>query len=149
MAVYVSRAQRKRKAIILAVATALIGLVLGWVIGRSQVPTIGSRVTSVQESAGELASRIDALTIEYRQAIEGQGDTIQGGVLDAIDGIRSDTLHELDRAPWITQDDRDALTDAITALGAAAKNEVPVTQFEEQATSTSALLRTTFDLTPA
>ena len=37
--------------------------------------------------ADTLGTRLEALTIEYEQALTGTGDTVKAGVLDALDLI--------------------------------------------------------------
>ena len=144
MAVYVSVGRRRRNTVLLACLTAILGLASGWAIGHAQAPNLASQTASVQRTAGDLASRVGALPIEYAQAITGNGDTLQGGVLDALAGIKRDTLHELDRAPWIGQHQRDALIDRLSALAAAAKAMVTKVEFATACTDAAGLITTTY-----
>src|SRR5262245_54788198 len=99
MALYVPQSRRRRTAAILAAATLLVGLVVGYVVGRSSATTATEASTAVHAEADTLGTRIEALTIEYEQAVSGTGDTIQGGVLDALDGIDSDLDSLIEEAP--------------------------------------------------
>ena len=78
-----------------------LGVVGGLLIGRATVTTTAERIDHVRAAGEDLATRVEALTIEYEQAVAGQGDTITGGVLDALAGIRHDTTAVADDAPWL------------------------------------------------
>jgi hypothetical protein len=115
MAIYVSTARRKRNTLIIAALTGVIGLAMGWVIGHNKAPSIPGRVHDVQQDADRLASRIESQQIHYDKVLSGDGD-LKLDVLDSVDEIRTDLLKTLDRAPWIGQNTRDRLTDAVAAL---------------------------------
>src|SRR5262245_44615713 len=108
MALYVSRAQRTRRTVILVAAAALVAFGLGWAYGRQQVPSIDDRVAEVRAEATDAATSIERLDIEYEQAVSG-GDTVQAGVLEPLDDLRVSLQEEMDRAPWITVAQRAAL----------------------------------------
>jgi hypothetical protein len=150
MAIYVSTARRKRNMLIIAALTGLIGLVLGWVIGHNQAPSIPGRVRAVQQDADRLASRIESQQIHYDKVLSGEGN-LKLDVLDSVDEIRTDVLRTLDRAPWVGQRSRDQLSDAVSSLSTQASAKLTSEQFATTIADAAALVRTTLgggDSTP-
>ena len=149
MAMYIPLSRRRRNAALLAVATLVAGLVVGFVVGRSSATTASEAARDVRARGDELASHVAALTIEYDQAIgadqtAGGTDTIQGGVLDALDLVDSDLDQLIEDAPWIGTAQADALHAATAAVRTAATNKVTADEFETVADTTATAIRTTF-----
>jgi len=149
MAMYIPLSRRRRNAALIAVATLVAGLVVGFVVGRSSATTASEAARDVRARGDELASHVAALTIEYDQAIgadqtAGGTDTIQGGVLDALDLVDSDLDQLIKDAPWIGGAQSDALHAATAAVRAAATNKVTADEFETVADTTATAIRTTF-----
>jgi hypothetical protein len=123
------------------VATALValavGVAAGLLIGRSTVTTAQERAQQVRREAVDLATRVQALTIEYDQAIAAQGDTMEAGVVDPMQGIIADADRTMDRAVWLGAEDRTTVDDALQAVRQAAIDRVPADQFAT-ATATAA-----------
>jgi hypothetical protein len=142
MAIYVSTARRKRNTLLVAAVTALAGLVLGWVIGHNQAPSISGRVQSVQRDAEQLAARVESQQIHYDKVLGGDGD-LKLDVLDSVDELRKDLLRTLDRAPWVDQRGRDDLTDAVSALSTQASAKVTPAQYATTISEVAALVRAT------
>jgi hypothetical protein len=118
MALYVSVGTRRRRAIVAVVLAAVVAFVLGLLIGRQQVPSIGDRVDDVRETADEIATGIERLDIEYEQVLAGT-DTAEAGVLEPLDDLRVSLIGNLDDAPWITPSTRSSLLDGLAAVGSA------------------------------
>ena len=74
---YIPLSRRRRNATLVALATLVVGLVVGIVVGRSAAVTASEAASSVRSKGDTLGTRIEALTIEYDQAIAGTGDTVQ------------------------------------------------------------------------
>jgi len=149
MAMYIPLSRRRRNAALIAVATLVAGLVVGFVVGRSSATTASEAARDVRARGDELASHVAALTIEYDQAIgadqtAGGTDTIQGGVLDALDLVDSDLDQLIKDAPWIGSAQSDALHAATAAVRAAATDKVTADEFETVADTTATAIRTTF-----
>jgi len=149
MAMYIPLSRRRRNAALLAVATLVAGLVVGFVVGRSSATTASEAARDVRARGDELASHVAALTIEYDQAIgadqtAGGTDTIQGGVLDALDLVDSDLDQLIEDAPWIGTAQADELHAATAAVRTAATNKVTADEFETVADTTATAIRTTF-----
>jgi hypothetical protein len=145
VALYIPASRRRRNAILLAVGCAVVALVLGYLIGRQATPSVSAQVAAAQTDGQELATRLEALPIEYDQALAGTGeDTIQGGTLDALDGIQHDTIRTMDRAPWIQAAERAKVLDAIAATSQAARDRATSPVFLAAVTAAAAEVRTAF-----
>ena len=108
-------------------------------------PSVSAQVAAAQADGQELATRLEALPIEYDQALAGTGeDTIQGGTLDALDGIQRDTIRTMDRAPWIQAAERAKVLDAIAATSQAARDRATSPAFLAAVTAAAAEVRTAF-----
>lgn len=146
MALYVPLSRRRRNAAIVAVATLLLGLVVGFLVGRSTAVTASEATSAVKAEADTLATRIEALTIEYDQAISGGGDTIQGGVIDALNGIEADLDSLIAEAQWLGPTQIARLHAAVNEVTAAANDAVSTDDFASTATTSAATIRETFGL---
>lgn len=144
MALYVPLSRRRRNATIVALATLLAGLVGGFLVGRSTGVTPVERASAVRSEGDTLGTRLEALTIEYEQALGGTGDTIQGGVLDALDIFDVDLDQLIDQAPWLGQTQIDTLHHASVEVRHAAEDEVSTNEFSSIANSSATVVRSTF-----
>ena len=144
MALYVPQSRRRRNAALVAVATLLAGLVVGFLVGRSSAVTASEAAAQVKSQADTLATRVEALTIEYDQAVSGAGDTIQAGVIDALDGIDRD-LEALTRdAPWLGAAQIAALHAVTAAVRRAANDTVSTDAFGSVVSDSASTIRATF-----
>ena len=143
---YIPLSRRRRNALLLALTTLLVGLVVGVVVGRSAAVTASEAATQVRARGDTLGTRIEALTIEYDQAIAGTGDTVQHGVLDALDLVEGDMNKLIADSPWLGVAQKQRLHDAITAVRTAAASRVDTGTFGDLAAKTAALIRETFGL---
>ena len=141
---YIPLSRRRRNATLVALATLLVGLVVGVVVGRTAAVTASEAAKQVRARGDTLGTRIEALTIEYEQAIAGTGDTVQSGVLDALDLVEADMNKLIVDSPWLGVIQRQKLHDAITAVRTAATNRVDPDAFSDIAANTAGLIRETF-----
>lgn len=129
MALYVSEARRARRTFIIAVCVGVSALVIGWAVGRQQVPNITERVSEVRSDAKRIAAALERLDIEYEQVLAGK-DSLQAGVLDPVaSDVRTPLQRTLDRAPWVTAAQRASVLDVLAAVESAAKRKVSVDEF--------------------
>ena len=147
MAVYVSVAKRRRRAVVLAMGTLVIGLLVGFAIGTTRTKSVDDRVQSVHTDADEMATRLVALDIEYRDALGGGSDDFDASVIAPLGKIQTDAVHLLDRAAWITADQRDQVLDKIARLVVVAKARTPADGFLAGLDDAAALVRATFGVT--
>ncbi|HEY0519797.1 MAG TPA: hypothetical protein VGC84_09930, partial [Ilumatobacteraceae bacterium] len=135
---------RRRNAALVALATLLVGLIVGIVAGRSTAITASEAARDVRAKGDTLGTRIEALTIEYEQAIAGTGDTVQAGVLDALDLVDADIDKLIVRSPWLGKAQIQSLHDATKAVRTAAESRVSPDDFSQVAANTATLIRDTF-----
>ena len=141
---YVPLSRRRRNATIVALATLLVGLIVGVVVGRSTAITASEAAQDVRAKGDTLGTRIEALTIEYDQAIAGTGDTVQAGVLDALDRVVADIDKLIAVSPWLGIAQIQALHDSTDTVRTAAEDTIDPAGFADIATKTAHLLRDTF-----
>ncbi|MGE0137700.1 MAG: hypothetical protein AB7L17_07565 [Ilumatobacteraceae bacterium] len=122
MALYVSLATRRRRAIVAVAVAALVAFGAGLLVGRQQVPSIDDRVGDVRDKAAEIATGIERLDIEYEQVLAGT-DTATSGVVEPLDELRVSLIADLDDAPWIATSTRSSLLDSLAAVESAVKAE--------------------------
>ncbi|MEO8696011.1 MAG: hypothetical protein ABI658_20990 [Acidimicrobiales bacterium] len=144
MAVYVSLAKRRRHTAVVAVATLVVGLVIGFAIGTTRTTSLDDRVQAVHTDADRLATRLVALDIEYRDALAGGGDDFDTSVTAPLAKVQADTVHLLDRAPWVGADQRGEVLDKIAKLAVLAKARTAADDFLTALNDASALVRSTF-----
>ena len=141
---YIPLSRRRRNAALVALATLLVGLIVGVVVGRSTAITASEAAQDVRTTGDTLGTRIEALTIEYDQAISGTGDTVEAGVLDALDLVQADIDKLIDESPWLGTAHIQQLHDATTELRTAAENRVDPGDFTDIASRTAAFVRDMF-----
>jgi hypothetical protein len=141
---YIPLSRRRRNATLVALATLIVGLVAGVVVGRSTAITASEAARDVRARGDTLGTRVEALTIEYEQAIAGTGDTVEAGVLDALDRIDADIDKLVADSPWLGTSQVQALHDSTAAVRAAGENRVTTGAFADVAGTTAASIRTTF-----
>jgi len=144
MAVYVSLAKRRRRAAVVAIAALVIGLLIGFAIGTTRTKSVDDRVQAVQSDAENVATRLVALDIEYRDALSGGADDLDSSVTKPLEEIQSDTVRMLDRAPWVGPDARGAVLDKIAKLSVLAKARAAPDAFLSALNDASAQVRSTF-----
>jgi hypothetical protein len=141
---YIPLSRRRRNATLVALATLLVGLVAGVLLGRSAAVTASEAAHEVRAKGDTLGTRIEALTIEYDQAIAGTGDTVQGGVLDALALVETDLDKLIDESPWLGIAQTTALHASTAAVRTAAESRVDTDEFADIAAKTAAQIRETF-----
>jgi hypothetical protein len=150
MALYVPPARRRRRLVLVASACLLVGIGGGYLVGQASVTTTSEQVARVQADGDQIATRIEALTIEYEQAVNGTGDTIQGGVLQPLQGIEREVQRVLAAAIWLGPTARDTVNRAIGDVRAAAGQKALPDDFADRTAAAAAAIRTTLGVeTPA
>jgi hypothetical protein len=141
---YIPLSRRRRNATLVALATLLVGLVAGVLLGRSAAVTASEAAREVRAKGDTLGTRIEALTIEYDQAIAGIGDTVEGGVLDALVLVDIDLDKLIADSPWLGIAQTNALHAATADVRTAAEDRVSTDDFADIASRTATLIRATF-----
>ena len=140
MALYISASRRFRRTLVIAVAAAVVAFAVGWLIGHQQVPSIADRVTGVQQDGESQATGLERLGIEYQQVLAGTDD-LDSSVLQPLDDLRAELQSTMDRAPWLTSDERAAMLDAVSQVRQNAVDGVPLDSFTASATAAATLIR--------
>jgi hypothetical protein len=111
MALYVPQSRRRRRLVLVATGTAIVGLVVGAGLGRLSAPTVDDRVQSVRNAAKDTASGLQVISLHAEVAAVGAGGT--DGVLQRTSRELAD---EFDRAPWVDPGQRHIVLQALANL---------------------------------
>jgi hypothetical protein len=149
MALYIPASRRRRNALLLALAALVVGLALGYLVGKAGEPSFAGDVRSAQHTADDLATQLERLPIEYEQGLSGKGDSIEEGTLVPLDDAQKGAANLFDGAPWITAKARATTLDAIAEAKVAAEAKVSAAAFEQKANAAAAALRQTFGVSDA
>src|SRR5689334_14838401 len=123
MALYVPASRRRRRTIVLAIIALVAGLLIGVLVGRATVPSLASRVHSVQENARRTASGLRVLSLHQESgAVSGESG---GGADLVLQRTRSELQDEFPDAPWLDATTRKQLLDELSALEAQTDREAP------------------------
>lgn len=145
MALYVSASKRFRRVLMIAIGVAIVAFVLGWLIGRQQVPSIDARVADVKEAAENTATGLERLDIEYEQVLDGTDD-LDTSVLTPLDDLRGELQGTMDQAPWLTTAMRAAMLDALAQARQAAIDQVSLENFTTAIDDAAGEVRSTFGI---
>jgi hypothetical protein len=127
MALYVSAARRRRRTLVVGAVTLVVGLLLGWLIGRATGSSADDEVAARQNDAEQLVARLDGLDLEYQQTAAGGAsgsDALQGS-LDAAKAIAADADALLARMPWVAQAERTATVQVVDGVRQAVEAGAP------------------------
>ncbi len=145
MARYVSKSERLRRIVAVALACAVVAFALGWLYGRQQVPSVGDQVAAARDRATLIATGIERLDIEYQQVLSGtDGETLERGVLAPLDELRVSLQQAMDDAPWLTAAQRAAALDALATARAAAEATATQGAFTASLGRAATVVRQTF-----
>jgi len=144
---YIPISRRRRNAALVAGAALLVGIVLGWLVGKQSAPSVSSAVHDAQQQAADIAVQLQRLPIEYQQAIDGGGeDSIQAGVVAPLDDIQASATNAFDDAPWIASATRANAQDAIAQVRQDALDMVSADEFETAVNDAADAIRSAFGL---
>jgi hypothetical protein len=147
MALYVPAGRRRRNLAIALIATALVAVVIGFLLGRVTAPTVDDRVSDVQADARGVVGELAATPNEYRQQQSGSSEFAQGGgVADALANARGSLAAALGDAPWLGAGQRREATDALATVVAAEKASVPPDEYSGTVTRASERIEAVFGI---
>ena len=118
MALYIPSGTRKRRTALVAIGAVVVGLVLGFGLGRSTAPTPTEQIRSVQADAREVSSGLRVLALHDEAgtiATQGSGD---GGAALVLAAAEKDLAAAIRSAPWISASEGKELRAALVALAA-------------------------------
>ncbi len=119
MALDVPVPRHRRQAVVLAVAALVVGLFVGWLIGRGSAPSLEDGVRDVQRRSAQLTERLRALPA-VQAAARDAGRDHAADVMAELDAIEADLLALFDDAPWIGPATRQLLGETLDRVGATA-----------------------------
>ena len=143
MALYISAGRRRRRIIITAAVALAVGLTVGFILGRGMVTTPREQADFVAATGRDLATRVDALTIEYEQAVARSGDSVAKGVTEPLVGIDRDLRAVLAKAPWLGAEARTMLLAKLGELRVDATSGMSAVRFASSTAGVSKLIRST------
>jgi hypothetical protein len=147
MALYVPAGRRRRNLAIALIATALVAVVVGFLLGRVTAPTVDDRVSDVQADARAVVGTLAATPNEYRQEQSGSDEFRAGGGVDqALAGAKRSLDAALDDAPWLGTALRKEATDALETVETAARASVPAEEYSATVTRASARIEAVFGI---
>lgn len=144
MALYIPAGRRKRRTVLVAVGAIVVGLLLGFGIGRSTAPTAAEQVRSVQDDARQVSSGLRVLALHDEAgaiATQGSGD---GGAQLVLERAQEDLRAAIDDATWIAPAEGEALLAELAAL--AARTDRTDSSFGTAAEATAARIDAAFGL---
>jgi len=119
VAIYVPESRRRRTLIVVAVAWAVVGLALGFTVGRASSPSLGDRVHDVQEQARQATSQLRVVALHEDASTGTEGNDL------ALTRAHDELAAALDDATWISAADGKALLASVDALrGSSAANAI-------------------------
>ena len=127
MALYVSAARRRRRTIVVGAVALVVGLFVGWLMGRATGSSADDEVKARQNDAEQLVARLDGLDLEYQQTAAGGagGSDAVKGSLDAAAAIAVDTDALMARMPWVAQAERSATVQVVDGVRQAVEAAAP------------------------
>ena len=141
MALYISAGRRRRRVIVAAALALVVGMAAGLLIGRLSVTTPSEQARAVADRGRDLATRIDALTIEFEQAVNGTGDSVAKGVTEPLIGIERDLRSTLAKAPWLVPATKSDLIAMVAELRTEDTSGMSPVGFESATAAVSKALR--------
>ncbi|HKR50433.1 MAG TPA: hypothetical protein VJT72_12830 [Pseudonocardiaceae bacterium] len=149
MALYTPQAQRRRRLVILAVATFLFGGVLGVFAGRLTAPTVADQVTQVRGQAQQMSAQLRVLSLHVEAGAVSLGAGGDAGAALALQRADSDLTRALQQAPWITTQQGDVLRTHLDELERMSRADAGTESFATNVDRLANEIDTTFGLTPA
>ncbi len=149
MALYTPQAQRRRRLVIIAVATFLFGGVVGVVAGRLTAPTMADQVAQVREQARQISAQLRVLSLHAEAGAASLGAGGDAGAALALQRADGDLTRALEQAPWITAQQGDALRAHLAELQRMSRAGAGTKPFATDVDRLANEIDTTFGLAPA
>ena len=89
MAIYVPPSTRRRRLVALVAAGLVVGLLVGFLLGRSTASGVDDEIADVREQAEDAATALQRIPIEYEQALEGAGGESTETITEALASARA------------------------------------------------------------
>ncbi|MFM7534616.1 MAG: hypothetical protein ACKO91_02320 [Acidimicrobiales bacterium] len=143
MALYVSAGRRRRRLVVATVVALLVGSGAGFAVGRWSAPSVAAAATTARSRGEALATRLEALTIEYEQVLKGL-DSVEKGVLAPLDEIATGVERAGRDAPWVDAADLARVRAALDTVRTLAQSGGSAIAFADAASGGATVLRDVF-----
>jgi|SRR6187200_2808359 hypothetical protein len=144
MAVYTPPGARRRRTIYMIIAAVLVGLLAGLVVGRATSRGIDDAVSDAKRKGSDAVTALSRLPIEYEQKLNAQGGETATTLLESVDAAEALLGDAFDAAPWLTTEQKQAATAAITSVRADVNNGVSAREFQNRIDTASKVIARTF-----
>lgn len=113
MARYISTAERRRKALLLAAVALVVGLAAGFGLAKATTTSVDDKVAAVRADVRETTGGLRVLALHAQAGVGGTSD-VQPVLAKTRDGLNA----ELNDAPWIGAATRQSLLGELKELSA-------------------------------
>ncbi|MGH9188594.1 MAG: hypothetical protein ACRD0Q_00950 [Acidimicrobiales bacterium] len=147
MAVYIPASRRRQWLVLVAVAAALLGALLGGLAGRATAPSVDERVREVQERARTLTAGLRVLALHE----ESDAASLQSGATGAglaVERAESGLRDALADAPWVASGEGARLLAAVAELKALAAEDPASPELTQGVEAAAAAMEAAFGLAP-
>lgn len=146
MALYVPAGARTRRLALVGVAALVVGLLLGYAVGRASAPTFPEEVADVQDLATAAATALERLPIEYEQFLAGGGGESIDTLIEALASARTQLDDAYAEAIWLADDAPPPTEGAFDSLLVAVNDSVPADAFADLIDRAVAQIKATFGI---
>ena len=148
MALYVPAGRRRRRLIIGLVLAVVVGLVVGFGLGRVTATTTSDDVASVQDQARNAVGALRSTPTEYSQAAAGATAEFAngGGASDGINRVEAQVKDALGAAPWLGPASRAAALKAVADVRSVAAQKGSPDEFASAVNDASDQLEAIFGI---
>lgn len=130
MAIYVPPSTRRRRLVVLAAAALVVGLLLGFGLGRATSSGVDDAVGDVREQAEGAAVALQRIPIEYSQASAGEGGESTATITEALGRARAQLDAAWADASWFGPGVRRPVDDALEVVGEAIADGASADDFQ-------------------
>lgn len=144
MALYISAGRRRRTTIVVGIAAIVVGIALGFLLGRGTATTIDDRVTEARDAGRKFAASLRVLPLEYEQAVTGDGEA--GGADPIVRRALAGEQAAIDAAPWLGDAQIAALRSQIDDVRNAPERDLTPEDFAASVEDAVAVVEATFGI---
>lgn len=148
MALYVPAGRRRRRLIGGLVLAVVVGVLVGFGLGRLTATTTSDDVASVQDRARKLVGALQSTPTEYAQAAGGATAEFEngGGASDGLNSVEAQIEDALDAAPWLGPASRAAALAALSGVRSVAADKGSPDEFANAVSTASDQLERIFGI---
>lgn len=149
MAVYMQGSRRRWISVAVGVVALLIGVGIGYLVGRGTATTADDVVTESRTKGEDAATALQRLPIEYEQALTNASGESPTTVTDALDDATSLLTEAYAASPWLPDALRQPPVQAIGRLKADVTTQVAADVFAQDVAQAVDAIGTAFNFEAA